>query len=141
MPMATSFGMLTNLIWIVSGMVIYDAVTSGVGAWTWETAFAYGLVSIAASLYFKKFKANRTRYVGFALVATLFYDALTGVTFGPLFHHQSFMIALSGQIPFTLAHLASNFLLAAFLAPIIQKWLIENPALELSLPEKAGHVI
>lgn len=131
MPFATKFGQVANLIWIVASIALYDFFTAGIGHWTWEAAFAYGLVSIAATVYFKKANPTRGNFVGFALVATLFFDILTGLVFTPLFSQISFSQAFAGQVPFTLAHLASNFLLAAFLSPVIQKWVVENKALEL----------
>lgn len=130
MPAGTKFGMVSNLLFIVSSMVIYDILTEGIGPWTWVTAFAYAIVTIAATAYFSKLSPTRTHYVGFAVVATIFYDALTGLTLGPIVHQQPFMVAFYGQIPFTLAHLAGNVLVATFLSPLIQKWVVENPALE-----------
>lgn len=141
MPQATRFGMLQNLLWITASMVIYDLATVGIGPWTWETAFAYGLVSIAASYYFKRHQnASRRHYVGFSVVAILFYDFLTGIVFGPLFNDQLVSVALAGQIPFTLAHLSAGFLTAAFLSPVIKKWIVDNPALELAAPERTKAV-
>ncbi|HSI21109.1 MAG TPA: hypothetical protein VLA04_05425 [Verrucomicrobiae bacterium] len=136
MPFTKKYGMVSNLAFIVSSMVVYDVLTSGIGPWTYVTAFAYALVSVASSLYFKKVEATRIHYAGFAVIATLFYDALTGLTLGPIVHNQPFMVALMGQIPFTMSHLAGNFLIAAFLSPLIQKWVVENPALEFSLPSR-----
>jgi len=103
------------------GIVLYDAVTSGWGEWTWITAFTYGALGLASHAYFKNRDASRMNFVGFGIVGTLAYDALTGLTIGPLFHGQSFALALSGQIPFTLLHLLGTIVFAMFLSPAIYR--------------------
>jgi hypothetical protein len=131
MPFAGKVGVLSNLAFIISSVVVYDALTAGIGSWTWVTALVYAIVSVGAALYFKNLKATRRHFIGFALIATLVFDALTGLTLGPIFFGQSFAAAFYGQVPFTLAHLSGNFLVAAFVSPLIQVWL-EKPSLQPS---------
>lgn len=119
MPIGKRAGMLTNMAFAVSSIVLYDAVTAGWGSWTIAAAGAYALVALAASFYFRHAPATRIQFVGFGIIATLVYDALTGLTVGPLLFHQTFMTALMGQIPFTALHLASTVLFALVLAPLL----------------------
>lgn len=136
MPAATRFGVLANLVWLVSGIVVYDYFTEGIGSYTWEVAFTYALISIAASWYFKKVSPTRRHYIGFSVVATLVFDCITGPILIGIAHPSQINLIITGQIPFTLAHLAGNVLIAAFLSPIIQRWVIENQALEFTLGTK-----
>jgi hypothetical protein len=62
----------------------------------------------------------------YAVIATIVYDAVTGLTIGPLFFHQSFLVSLVGQIPFTLLHLLGNVSFAIVLSPVIERWLIKK---------------
>jgi hypothetical protein len=131
MPQGSRFGMLTNLLWLVSEIVAYDAATVGIGSWTWEVALVYGVIAVAAVPVFRR-GPSRVKYVSFAILSTLSFDFLTGIVFGPALRGQSLSLAIAGQIPFTIAHLAGNFLLAAFVSPIIQRWIVDNPYLELA---------
>jgi hypothetical protein len=64
------------------------------------------------------------------VIGTLFFDAVTGLSIGPLFFNQSFQGALWGQIPFTLWHLMGNISFALILSPAIYKSIIENKKLD-----------
>ncbi len=119
MPIGKRAGILTNVAFAVSSIALYDALTAGWGSWTLAAAGAYALVALAASIYFRSAPATRAHFLGFGIVATLVYDALTGLTVGPLMFHQTFMTALMGQIPFTVMHLASTVLFALVLSPLI----------------------
>lgn len=136
MPIGKRVGVLANILFAVSSIALYDAVTSGWGSWTLAAAGAYGLVALLASLYFRVAPATRSHFVGFGIGATLLYDALTGLTVGPLIFHQPFSTAVMGQIPFTLMHLAGAILFALVLSPILDRALAtsraEAPAPELS---------
>jgi hypothetical protein len=127
------FGRLSgvaNVLLAVASIAVYDYFTAGIGTWTWIVAFAFALIAVASRWYFTRVQASRKHYVGFAVVATLVFDALTGLTVGPLLFNQPLMVALMGQIPFTIAHLVGNIMLAAVLSPLIQRWIVENKALE-----------
>lgn len=130
MPFSKRFGVIGSFLFAFLGIVLYDAVTSGWGMWTVVTAFAYGAIGIASHFYFKNRSASRSNFLGFGIVATLAYDAVTGLTIGPLFFHQSFMGAVVGQIPFTLLHLLGTVVFATLLSPAIYRWVVKNESLE-----------
>ncbi len=131
MPFAKQFGALGAFVFGALSIVLFDGVTSGWGVWTLVTALSYGVVGVGAHYFFRTRESRVRNYVGFAIVATLFYDAITGLTIGPLLWHQPFMMALLGQIPFTLLHLAGNITFAAVLSPAIYRWVLMNPTLSL----------
>jgi len=109
---------------------IYDLLTSGWGTWTIITALAYGFVGLGAYFFFKN-RSGWKNYALYAVIATIFYDAITGLTIGPLFFHQSFMVSLVGQIPFTLLHLLGNVSFAIILSPVIEMWAVKNKKSEV----------
>lgn len=127
MPLAKKYGHTSAFIFAFLSMALFDVIDGEVGAWTWVTAVVYGVIGITASYYFKN-KSNRPiNYLKFSIVSTLAFDALTGLTIGPIFYGQSFIIALVGQIPFTAIHLLSNGILAVALSPAIAYWLEMKP--------------
>ncbi|PIR86351.1 hypothetical protein COU13_01445 [Candidatus Kaiserbacteria bacterium CG10_big_fil_rev_8_21_14_0_10_43_70] len=132
MPFAKKWGILSGAVFGVLTVLVFDVITRSIGPWSLFTAGAYALLGIFAGLYFSRVDGSRTHYVMFAVIGTLFYDAVTGLTVGPLFFDQPFMSALVGQIPFTLYHLAGNVVLAVVLSPLIERWLIQNPKLDTS---------
>lgn len=125
MPLGKVYRGVMSFVFGALSIVIYDSVTSGFGIWTIVTAFAYGFVGIGSYWYFKN-KSGWKSYALFAIVMTIFYDAITGLTIGPLFFHQSFMLSLVGQIPFTVLHLLGNVSFAIVLSPVIEKWLVKE---------------
>jgi energy-coupling factor transport system substrate-specific component len=121
MPFGKVYGGLMSFAFGALSIVIYDSVTSGFGIWTLVTALAYGLLGLGAQYYFKN-RSGWKSYASYAVIATILYDVITGLTIGPLFFHQSFMISLVGQIPFTLLHLLGNVSFAIILSPAIEMW-------------------
>ncbi len=122
MPISKIYGGFMSFIFGFLSIVVFDLFTSGLGIWTFVTALCYGLLGLGAQYFFK----NRTgwrNYAIYAIVATIFYDAITGLTIGPLFFHQSFMVSLVGQIPFTVLHLLGNVSFAIVLSPVIDVWI------------------
>ncbi len=131
MPFAKSWGWFGGLIFGILAVLSFDVITGTLGVWSLLTVTGYALLGIFAGIYFKKVKGNsRMNYVIFAIIGTIFYDAITGLTVGPLFFGQTFMSALIGQIPFTAYHLAGNIVLAVVVSPLVERWLVENPKLE-----------
>lgn len=123
MPFGKTYNKISAFMFGFLSIVLFDAATSGFGVWTIITAIAYGLLGIGASYYFK----NRTgwkNYAMYAFIGTIIYDAVTGLTIGPLFFHQSFITSLVGQIPFTAMHLLGNISFAIVLSPVIEKWIV-----------------
>lgn len=134
MPLARKYGSVYAFLFGFLSIALYDSVTAGFGVWTLIAGFAYGLVGIGASLYFK----NRTgwkNYAKYAFVATIAFDAATGLTMGPIFFGQPFMAAVLGQIPFTAIHLLSNVSFAIVLSPMIERWVMKESDVLVSIPE------
>ncbi|HET8581437.1 MAG TPA: hypothetical protein VFL98_03140 [Candidatus Paceibacterota bacterium] len=132
MPYARKWGMASGAVFGILAVVLYDLATGTFGPWTAFTAGAYAILGLAAGLYFKHVHGRAVfQYLGFAIGGTILYDALTGLTVGPLFYGQPLMDALIGQIPFTLMHLASNIVLAAIVSPLVEKFIVANPKIAL----------
>lgn len=136
MPFATRFGLFASFLFGFLGITLFDAVTSGIGMWTLVTAAAYGALGIGAHLYFAKREATTKNFLVFGIAGTVFYDIITGLTVGPLFFGQPFMLALVGQIPFTLMHLLGTVVFTFVLSPVLYKWVVRNDALEFSISWK-----
>ncbi|HBB49695.1 TPA: hypothetical protein DEQ22_01050 [Candidatus Nomurabacteria bacterium] len=126
MPFSRVYGAFTAFSFAVLSILLYDLATSTLGMQTFFTAGAYGIIGLWAASHFKKREANAWNYVRFAVIGTLVFDALTGLTVGPFFFHQSFLGALAGQIPFTALHLAGNIAFAFVLSPAIYNFLIKK---------------
>src|SRR3989338_3577931 len=135
MPFSRAYGAFVGFSFAILSILLYDALTGTLGVQTFFTALAYGIVGLWSASYFKKNKANTWDYVRFAIIGTLFFDALTGLTVGPLFFHQSFLGSLIGQIPFTMLHLIGNIFFAFVLSPAIYNFLIKKKKTKIVLLE------
>ncbi|MBN1385768.1 hypothetical protein JW968_02195 [Candidatus Woesearchaeota archaeon] len=130
MPFAKRWGWMSGLVFTSLAMLLFDLITRTIGVWSILTIGTYCLISSCAGIYLKQ-RENKIRYyVGFAIIGTIIYDAITGIGTGMIFFNQSFMDTLIGQIHFTLYHLAGNVLLSATLSPLLYKWALDNPNLE-----------
>jgi len=130
MPFARSYGKIAGFLFAFLSIIVYDLFTFRLGIWTLITGFVYGALGIWAVSYFKNKKNNSWNYIKFAIMGTLVFDILTGLSIGPLFFGQTFMGALIGQIPFTALHLAGNITFAGLLSPFIYKFVIKNENFE-----------
>lgn len=130
MPFSRAYGIIGGFIFAFVNIVMFDIITGKVGVWTIITAVSYGVLGIWAGAYFKNKKPSAMGYVKFAIIGTIVYDAVTGLSFGPLFYNQPFMEALTGQIPFTILHLIGNITLSLTLSPLIYKFVVTNPKFE-----------
>jgi len=128
MPLGRKYGALLAFFFGFLSMALYDVFTH-FGVWTWTTGITYGLIGVASTFYFKKFKTSAFNFAVFTFFATISFDLITGVLFAPMFH-QTIFSALVLQIPFTALHLAGNIGLALTLSPILNKWLMAG---EISL--------
>jgi hypothetical protein len=124
--------------WLFGGMVftflamfLFDIFTGTLGVWSLFTISTYVLLAFLAGFYFKK-RAGVKHYVIFAVLGTLFYDFVTGVLGSVVFWGMKFSAAFTGQIPFTLMHLAGNVVLAAVVSPILYRWVVSNPDMDYS---------
>ena len=129
MPFSKKWGWLSGATFGFVSVFVFDLFTN-FGIWTYITATMYALMGIAAGLYFKNRKAKIIHYVGFAFVGTLVFDFITGPIMSSLVFKMPFMVALIGQIPFTLLHLCGNIILSATISPLLYKWVISNKNLE-----------
>ena len=77
MPFSRVFGALTGFSFAVLSILLYDLATGTLGMQTFFTAGAYGILGWWAASYFKRREANAWNYVRFAVIGTLFFDALT----------------------------------------------------------------
>ncbi|MEK7085284.1 MAG: hypothetical protein AAB904_02020 [Patescibacteria group bacterium] len=141
MPFSKRYGIIGSFLFGFLSIAIFDLAVSKVGQWTLITGLAYGLVGIGSWAFFRNRESTRWNYLIYAVIGTLAYDALTGLTIGPLFFGQSLAEAFFGQIPFTAMHLAGNIAFSLTISPAIYRWVISNPRLEVrSLIRAAGPV-
>lgn len=130
MPFSRAYGKVAGFSFAFGSMVLFDLIVGKVGVWTFITAFAYGLVGLSAAYYFKNKKNTAWNYAKFAIISTIFFDAVTGFTIGPIFFGQPFIAAVLGQIPFTAMHLLGNISFALILSPALYAFVIENKKFE-----------
>ena len=122
MPFGKRMGPIVGLLFGALSMVIYDLCTSGFTQWTVVTAVTYGFIGAVAAVALHDRKGI-VAYGIFAVVATLFYDAITGVVAGALLFGMSWKDGFVGQIPFTINHLIGNVILAIALSPVVE-WIL-----------------
>ena len=134
MPFSKRYGPVGSFLFGFLGIVLYDAITSGWGNWTWVTAISYGLVGLFAHYFFAHRDASVRNFLSFGIPATLLYDGVT-MWIGPIFNHQPVMLAITGQIPFTLMHLLGTVVFSVILSPVLYRWVIQNEAFEFSILE------
>lgn len=130
MPFAKAYRAYVGFSFAFLSIIIFDLTTGTLGYWSLLTAGTYGVLGLWASFYFKNRQSSALNYAKFAIIGTLFFDAVTGLSIGPLFFDQPFMEALTGQIPFTLWHLLGNVSFALVLSPALYQWVVENEKLE-----------
>ncbi len=131
MPFSKVYGPYVAFTFAFMSIVLFDVLVGKVGVWTLIVALAYGTLGIWSVFFFKKREMKRINYVKFAIIGTLFFDAVTGLTIGPLFFNQTFMSALIGQIPFTIMHLIGNVAFAYVVSPLIYTYISTNKVLDV----------
>ena len=67
MPFSKRYGIVGSFLFGFLGIVFFDAVTSGWGSWTAVTAICYGLVGIAAHVFFKNRSATVKTFLLFGI--------------------------------------------------------------------------
>jgi hypothetical protein len=133
MPFAKKYGAVIAYAFGFFSILFFDIVSGKVGLWTVITAVSYGFIGIGGSLFFKKFKNNKYGYFTYAIIGTLIYDGITGLTIGPLMFGQTFREAFIGQIPFTISHLWGNIVTSVIISPLIYKWIVNNNNLDFGV--------
>lgn len=98
-------------VFIGASIVLYDYMTVGCGLWTLVVVAAYFLIAAACNYVQIGSSLSMLGLCARGVIVTLAFDALTGLTVGPLLYGQPFMEAVVGQIPFSIAHLIGNSLL------------------------------
>jgi hypothetical protein len=131
MPYSKKYGLLPAFSFGFLGIVVFDAVSMRIGLWTFITATLYGLLGVGAYYYFKNRKAGVGNFVAYGIIGTLAYDFLS-MLIGPIFYNQPLMMAVTGQIPFTIMHLAGSVAFAIVLSPLLYRFIVTNDSLELS---------
>jgi uncharacterized membrane protein len=126
MPYSRVFGKIAGFLFGFLSIIVYDVLTSTLGAWTLITATTYGVLGLWAVNYFKNKENKPVDYVKFAIMSTLLFDAVTGLTVGPIIFHQSLLSAFVGQIPFTILHLAGNSLFAFILSSAVYDFALKK---------------
>lgn len=131
MPASKRFGILASFAYGFLAIALFDVAVGQMGSWTLLTACTYGVIGIASHFFFRRVGAKALYFAGFSIVATIFYDAITGVFAGPLLFGQPLAEAFFGQIPFTMYHLAGNVAFALLVSPVLYRWVVANESLEL----------
>ncbi len=137
MPISRAYGAFLGFSFGALSIFLFDLATGTLGVRTLFTAGAYGVLGLWSARYFKninKKQPGAMDYVKFAIIGTLFFDAVTGLTVGPIFFHQTFLQALFGQIPFTGLHLLGNVVFAYVLSPGIYNFLVKKKKKEILVP-------
>lgn len=130
MPFGKRWGMLAGMLFGAIAVLSFDLITATLGPWTIMTLSMYTLMG-AASGFFLKNRENKIKdYVVFAVIATIVYDAVTGIGTGVLFFNQPFIATAIAQVPFTLMHLGGNIVFAFVISPLLYNWVLDNPTLE-----------
>lgn len=122
MPVSKKYGVITGFMYGAFSIAVFDVATGMVGVWTLVTALSYGAIGAWAAYAFANKKPTTRDFVGFSIIATLAYDAVTGVLMGPILFGGTFTTAFIGQIPFTAYHLFGNILLSVLVAPALLYW-------------------
>ncbi len=126
MPFSRVYGKFLAFSFGFFSIIFYDIITGTLGKQTLIVSLTYGFLGLWAVNYFQNKNNNSLTYVKFAVMSTLLFDFITGVMFGPIFFHQTFLSALSGQIPFTLFHLSGNIIFATILSPVIYQMILQK---------------
>ncbi len=128
MPFGKRYGAVMSLLFCAANMVLFDIITNNLSQWTAVTAVTYGVIGAVAGLILDR-ESGIMSYVVCAVIATLFYDAITGVAAGAILFGMGWKEGFIGQIPFTINHLIGNVILAITLSPITD-WVLHKTSPE-----------
>jgi len=130
MPFSKQYKWLGGFLFGFLSIALFDLATGKAGVWTLITSAAYGLVGLCAYWFLKSRPPTAWNFLKFGVIGTILYDALTGLTIGPIFWGQPLADAVVGQIPFTLMHLAGAVVFSLVLSPIVYRWVVMNRRFE-----------
>jgi len=117
-------GRVAAVAFPVAAMVLFDVLSQRIGVWTAVTAGTYGILGLTFAHVYRAL-ANRGRNVGTGMflvsgiAGVLVFDFVTGPVMSSLLFRMSFGQAFTGQIPFTLWHLASVSAYAVVVSPAL----------------------
>lgn len=131
MPFAKAYGVFTSFLFGFLGIGLFDFASGKVGQWTFITGAAYGLLGVGAHYFFRRRAASIKNFLWFGIIGTILYDAVTGLSVGPLFFGQPFMEAFTGQVSFTLLHLGGTIGFSLVLSPLLYRWVVMNRRFEM----------
>ncbi len=130
MPFSKKYGAWAGFLFGLLSIALFDVAMGSAGWWTVITALAYGLVGAGAAWFFRKREAKTLNFLAYGIMGTIAYDALTGLTVGPLLFGQPLAAAFFGQVPFTLMHLAGTAVFSLVVSPLVYRWIVRNPSLD-----------
>lgn len=107
------------ILFVLLNVIIFDVLTVGFGIWTVGVLLAYILIAYGYSKFCAKIMSMQALLLA-TVIMTICFDIFTGLLLGPLFFGQSFVVALVGQIPFTVAHLIGNVLMIVVYGVVTQ---------------------
>ena len=109
-----------SLLFPIITIFSFDFFTSGIGLWTFGGSLAYVCIALIFRFVFKRMKEVKLlTYAKGAFVSVLIFDFITGPIMSGMLFRMPFEAALMGQIPFTIAHLASAVMLTIIIAPVL----------------------
>jgi predicted membrane protein len=112
-------------------MASFDLITWKVGIWTIVTSLTYAGIGLLFYFYYKKKKkVGLKEYLGSGVVGVLIFDFITGPIMSSWLFQMPFEVALVGQVPFTLLHLASVSIFIVILTPLLDKHLVNSESLD-----------
>lgn len=131
LPFARKYGQIAGFLFASLALLSFDFISGRIGAWSIYAAITYGVIGYAAGRYFSDKNRQKTKYyLGFGIIGTIFYDAVTAFLFGMQFN-QPLAMTIAGQIPFTIYHLLGSAAFILFLTPLVDGLIVENPVLEI----------
>lgn len=111
MTIGSHCGIFASSIFLALSIFSFNWLNGILGCWT-IAAIAMHLVAQRLTILLMHKPNNKfSAYVSNIILYTIIFDALTGLTVGPLFYNQPFLQAVLGQIPFTAKHILGNLIL------------------------------
>jgi hypothetical protein len=118
---------LIGVLFAFLSIFIFDALTSGIGLWTWVTSFTYAGIAVLFGVVFKYIKEmSLVKYIGGAVVGVLIFDFITGPIMSTFMFGVPFEISFLGQIPFTFLHLFSAVSYTIIFVPFLDPQVAEQ---------------
>ncbi len=127
MPFAKHRGPVYGFAFTTLSMLIFDKMSGMTHSLSIFNALTYGFIGLAAGTFFKNRNFGWKNRLGFTVVGTIVYDALTGIVAPVLMSFDTLEKAFAGQILFTGYHLLGNAIFALVVSPLLYTYLMQNP--------------